>query len=113
MALPPPPLPPPPSRALLLPHLLPQLLLHPTHLTRPSPLPYRYNNSIPPELGACIPTRGSAGQEALAVLVANSRALWEPFLEACASQDLLQLDNPLEAYLEQAVCDALADAAPG
>ena len=75
--------------------------------------PHRYNESIPAELGARIPARAPAGQGALAVLVANSRAVWEPFVEACAARGLLQHDNPLEAYLEEAVCGALAAAAPG
>lgn len=73
----------------------------------------RYNRSIPPELGACIPPRGAAGEDALCLLVGNSRAVWDHFLDACVSQDLLRLDNPLEAYLETAVCGALAACAPG
>lgn len=87
----------------------------PTPSALPSPaLPKRrYNESLPAELGARIPVGGAAGQDALAVLIANSRAVWEPFVEACAARGLLQLDNPLEAYLEEAVCGALAAAAPG
>ncbi len=73
----------------------------------------RYNDSIPAELGACIPARGAAGEGALAVLVGNSRALWEPFLDACATEDLLDSDNPLDLYLQRAVCGSLESAAPG
>ncbi|KAI7840304.1 hypothetical protein COHA_006086 [Chlorella ohadii] len=72
-----------------------------------------YNDSIPAELGACIPARGAAGEGALAVLVGNSRALWEPFLDACATEDLLDSDNPLDLYLQRAVCGSLESAAPG
>lgn len=88
-----------------------------SHPSPPPPPPLRscirYNHSIPEELGARIPVRGAAGQNALCVLVANSRALWEPFVEACANDDLLQHDNPLETYLQQHVCSALAAHAPG
>lgn len=73
----------------------------------------RYNNSLPVELGARIPARGSAGQAALAVLVGNSRALWEPFLEAVAADSLLQHDNPLEVYMERCLTRSLAACAPG
>jgi hypothetical protein len=46
--------------------------------------------------------------------VANSRALWEAFLQALAANpDLLAADHPLEEYLEAAVGAALAAAAPG
>lgn len=45
--------------------------------------------------------------------MANSRAIWEPFVQALGARGLLQSDNPLEAYLEQAVCGTLAAAAPG
>jgi len=73
----------------------------------------RYNESIPEELGARIPARGAAEQTALAVLVANSRAVWEPFVEACAAAGLLQHDHPLETFLEQRVCSALTACVPG
>ncbi|PSC71268.1 hypothetical protein C2E20_5393 [Micractinium conductrix] len=71
-----------------------------------------YNDSIPAELGARIPARGAAGQAALCVLVGNTRSLWEPFLEACASEGLLAGDNPLEAYLDGRVGAALAACVP-
>lgn len=47
------------------------------------------------------------------MLVGNSRAVWEPFISACAEEDLLQHDNPLDVYLERAVCSSLAACAPG
>lgn len=78
-----------------------------------TPVLPRYNDSIPAELGACIPARGAAGEGALAVLVGNSRALWEPFLDACATEDLLSSDNPLDLYLQRALCDGLESSAPG
>ena len=61
---------------------------------------------------------GSAGPDALCLIFANSRTLWEPFLEACAASDdsqlpLLEQDNPLEAYLQRHVCASLAACAPG
>ena len=74
---------------------------------------YRYNSSLPVELGARIPARGAAGQAALAVLVGNSRALWEPFLQAVAADNLLQYDNPLEVYLDRQVSASLAVCASG
>lgn len=75
--------------------------------------PRRYNHSIPPELGACIPARGAAGDAALCVLVGNSRALWEPFLDACATDDLLESENPLDVYLQRAVCGSLESCVAG
>lgn len=72
-----------------------------------------YNSSLPVELGARIPARGAAGQAALAVLVGNSRALWEPFLQAVAADNLLQYDNPLEVYLDRQVSASLAVCASG
>lgn len=79
----------------------------------PSQPTHRYNHSIPPELGACIPARGAAGDAALCVLVGNSRALWEPFLDACATDDLLESENPLDVYLQRAVCGSLESCVPG
>ena len=73
----------------------------------------RYNDSIPAEIGARIPACGAAGQQALAVLVANSRAIWEPFLSACATENLLQQENPLECYLQQHLSSSLATCAQG
>lgn len=64
-------------------------------------------------LGARIPARGAAGPSALCILIANSRALWEPFVEACAVEGLLAQDNPLDAYLERRLSAALALCAPG
>ena len=86
-------------------------LLTTSHLS-PYVAYHRYNDSIPAELGARIPARGAAGQAALCVLVGNTRSLWEPFLEACASEGLLAGDNPLEAYLDGRVGAALAACVP-
>lgn len=47
------------------------------------------------------------------MLVGNSRALWEPFLDACATEDLLSSDNPLDLYLQRALCNGLESSAPG
>lgn len=72
-----------------------------------------YNASIPEAIGARIKAQGRAGQNAFALLIGNSRTLWEPFVEACAAEGLLELDNPLDRYLDTRLCGALEACAAG
>ncbi|KAL4458499.1 hypothetical protein ABPG75_013364 [Micractinium tetrahymenae] len=72
-----------------------------------------YNNPTVAALGARIPGRGAAGPSALCILIANSRSLWEPFVEACAVEGLLAQDNPLDTFLERRLSAALALCTPG
>ena len=82
---------------------------------RPSPYEFRYNEAVPEELGARIRPAGAAGQQALVVLIGNSKLVWEPFLAACAPgpDSLLASDNPFDTYVVGAVEAALAKCADG
>ncbi|KAI9006474.1 hypothetical protein DFJ74DRAFT_773759 [Hyaloraphidium curvatum] len=71
-----------------------------------------YLSSCPPELRAgCDPfCRGGAG---LAVLVGNTRALWQPFTSFLAAHPLWRSrEDPLDDYVSLAVSDALAASLP-
>lgn len=64
-------------------------------------------------LGARIPPQGKAGQAALVILIANTKHIWEPFLETLAAQpELLAADDPVDEYVQSRVEAALDRCAP-
>jgi methylmalonic aciduria homocystinuria type C protein len=83
-----------------------EALVRPAGLDLVAPFqPGWYNDVVSPvfHLPAC------GGRDALAVLIANSKAIWQPFIGAIAADpDLFSDGNPLDRYVREAVEAAIA-----
>lgn len=72
-----------------------------------------YNSCLPHGTPAQVPASGEAGSQALTLLVGNTKHIWEPFLSACTEHpQLLDLADPLDAYVERSVEAVLQDTFP-
>lgn len=72
-----------------------------------------YNSCLPHGTPAQLPASGEAGSQALTLLVGNTKHIWEPFLSACTEHpQLLDLADPLDAYVERSVEAVLQDTFP-
>lgn len=66
----------------------------------------RYNGAVCHKPAARITIR-AAGGDPWVVLIGNSRRLWNTFLAACASQQHLDHNHPLENYIESCITTAV------
>ena len=76
-----------------------------------APLNLRWYNEVAPETARIAPTANGAGEDALAVLVGNSRALWPAFTAAHDSDPAIgDAEHPVDTFVARAIRAAIADA---
>jgi methylmalonic aciduria homocystinuria type C protein len=76
-----------------------------------APLNLRWYNEVAPETARIAPTADGAGEDALAVLVGNSRALWPAFTAAHDSDPAIgDAEHPVDTFVAHAIRAAIADA---
>ena len=76
-----------------------------------APLNLRWYNEVAPANARIAPTADGAGEDALAVLVGNSRALWPAFTAAHDSDPAIgDAEHPVDTFVARAVRAAIADA---
>ena len=79
-----------------------------------APLNLRWYNEVAPETARVAPAADGAGEDALAVLVGNSRALWPAFTAAHDSDPAIgDAEHPVDTFVARAIRDAIADASNG
>ena len=79
-----------------------------------APLNLRWYNEVAPETARVAPAAVGAGEDALAVLVGNSRALWPAFTAAHDSDPAIgDAEHPVDTFVARAIRDAIADASNG
>jgi len=79
-----------------------------------APLNLRWYNEVAPATARVAPPADGAGEEALAVLVGNSRALWPAFTAAHDSDPAIgDAEHPVDTFVARAIRDAIADASNG
>ena len=76
-----------------------------------APLNLRWYNEVAPETARIAPTADGAVEDALAVLVGNSRALWPAFTAAHDSDPAIgDAEHPVDTFVAHAIRAAIADA---
>ena len=79
-----------------------------------APLNLRWYNEVAPATARVAPPADGAGEDALAVLVGNSRALWPAFTAAHDSDPAIgDAEHPVDTFVARAIRDAIADASNG
>ena len=74
-----------------------------------APLNLRWYNEVAPANARIAPTADGAGEDALAVLVGNSRALWPAFTAAHDSDPAIgDAEHPVDTFVARAIRDAIA-----
>ena len=74
-----------------------------------APLNLRWYNEVAPETARVAPAADGAGEDALAVLVGNSRALWPAFTAAHDSDPAIgDAEHPVDTFVARAIQDAIA-----
>ena len=61
----------------------------------------RYNEAVPEDTGARIPVQGAAGPDTAALLIGNTKQIWEHFLTACSFHQVGGMQSLLTAF---AIC---------
>jgi methylmalonic aciduria homocystinuria type C protein len=74
-----------------------------------APLRLRWYNDVAPASALIQPTADGAGDDALAILVGNSRALWPAFTAAHNSDPAIgDADDPVDTYVARSITAAIA-----